>query len=134
MDVKLDGPEIVVTRNGSVTKFDEHCYSYTDAHGTILTSYGPDLCKASEASVQGGPTEVILEKTRATITAHGTAGLRTINIPGDWSATPPLEKRNGHWLLNYASGSSTTITLGLPRVTRREILLQNIASTPVNNS
>jgi len=109
--VKMDGPKVIVTRNGSTMTFDDHCYSYTDTHSMILTTYGSDPCEASGMNIQGGPAEVVLEPKHAAITAHGAAGLRAISLPGTWFPKAQIVKHDRRWLLDYSAGQPTTVVL-----------------------
>ncbi len=107
--VTANGPEILITRNRSTATFDGHCFTYTDGPSTVLTSFGPNLCKSSQMSIEGGPAEVAVNPQQVTITAHGAAGVRTINLHG--------RKQ----LLNYAGGGLISLSLPpapLPKLSR----------------
>ena len=79
---------------------DPDCYSYTAGPTTILTAFGPAPCQSAGIAVAGGATEVRIQPDRATITAHGAPGPRTISLPG-----------RDPYVMNYTGPDPQTVTL-----------------------
>jgi len=102
---------IEIKRPTSDVRIADHCYSYADTRDTILTSFASEPCAASGIAIQGGPAEVALKRNRATITAHGPAGMRTFSLPGTWNISGPIVMKDGKYLLDYRSGAPQAAVL-----------------------
>jgi hypothetical protein len=89
----------------------ENSYSYKSATQTVLTTYSSAAANANGISISGGPAEVILKGGTATITAHGSAGIRNIQIPGVWLPQGPVTILNGVLTLNYQGGDAVRVVL-----------------------
>jgi hypothetical protein len=91
--VHHDGARTTISWSGATAVLDPDCYSYTQGTTTILTAFGPAPCHAGGIGVAGGATEIRIQPDRTTITAHGSAGMRSITLPG--SAPRSLDYKGG---------------------------------------
>ncbi len=80
---------------------------------TMLALLDGDKAYFQDITISGGPTEVIVDKQTGTvaITVNGTAGVRTLKIPGRWQESTGITRTGGVWTLNYTGGEPLTITL-----------------------
>jgi hypothetical protein len=99
--VSVDDIGRTVLRQGDAeASFDDRSYLYRDGERTVVAAFTSDPVRANGIEVSGGPTEVVLEAHRATITAHGAGGTRHIALP---SGDP--------YVLNYEGGDPMTVVL-----------------------
>lgn len=116
LQVRQSGSNLVITANGGTTTVGDTWYAYHDSQQTILTTFDTAPASGNNLSAAGGPVEVNMTSTQATITASGAAGTRTLTLPGRWhiDATVPhsgLSFQSGHWVLSYSGGSPVTVHL-----------------------
>jgi hypothetical protein len=97
-----DGGRTVLRQGDTEASFDDRSYLYKDGERTVVATFTSELVRANGIEVSGGPTEVVLEAQRVTITAHGARGTRHIALP---SGDP--------YVLNYEEGNPTTVVLDL---------------------
>ena len=102
VSVRNEGARTTISWNGATAAIDPDCYSYTESRTTIATAFGPAECRAAGIAVAGGAAEVRIQRDRATVTAHGAPGLRTIELPAAWG---------GRYLMDYAGSQPKTVTL-----------------------
>jgi hypothetical protein len=98
--VHREGARTTISWNGATAAIDPDCYSFTEGSTTIVTAFGSAPCQAAGISVAGGATEVRIDRDRATITAHGAPGPRSISLP-----------EGGRHRIDYAGPDSKTVTL-----------------------
>ena len=109
--VHNDGARTTISWNAATAIIDPDCYSFTEGSTTIVTAFGSAPCQAAGITVEGGAAEVRLQPGRATITAHGAPGPRSLSLPGAWTPAPPIAIRDGRYLLDYAGSEPITVTL-----------------------
>jgi hypothetical protein len=117
LQVKQDGPNLVITSKDETTIVNDAFYAYQKAQKRVLVTFAEQRMEANGISATGGPVEVIVEPQRATITAHGKKGMRKLTLPGTWNITapkslsaPPVFKA-GEWILDYQGESPATVIL-----------------------
>jgi hypothetical protein len=116
LQVKLVGNQVVVTANGGTTTIGDTYYAYEDAQQTVLSTFDATAASGNGLSAAGGPVEVAMTASQVTITATGTAGVRTLTIPGNWGIDPSLMNTaltfsGGVWSLNYQGGAPLAVKL-----------------------
>ncbi len=115
--VTQKGDTLNIVINGETTMLSDTRYSFSSPAQEILTTFGTAPAKTGELSIEGGATEVIIEKAakRAVVTAHAAAGTRLIGLPaGNWRVQSGKLERNpqsGKWTLDYLGGEAMTIVL-----------------------
>jgi hypothetical protein len=65
---------------------DDHHYIYTNLQKRVLTTFSTNSASAFGFSLSGGPTELVLDQSRAYVTSHGVRGRRVLNCPPEWTA------------------------------------------------
>jgi hypothetical protein len=98
--VHHEGARTTISWNGATAAIDPDCYSFTEGSTTIVTAFGSAPCQAAGISVAGGATEVRIDRDRATITAHGKPGPRSISLP-----------EGGRHQIDYVGPDSKTVNL-----------------------
>jgi len=111
LTVKEEGAAVSVAAGDETTLIGPDFYAYKSPAKTTLGLFGDAKASAHGMSAEGGPVEVIVEAGQATITAHGKEGLRTLEMPGDWKAVPPLTRAGAKWSLRYAGGEPLKLVL-----------------------
>ncbi len=119
--VHNEGARTTISWNGATAIVDPDCYSFTEGSTIIVTAFGSAPCHAAGIAVEGGAAEVRLQPGRATITAHGAPGPRSLSLPGAWIPAAPIALRAGRYLLDYAGSAPITVTLS-PTPVGRPIL------------
>ncbi len=111
LQVTQDGERIIISTANETTIVADAFYAYTNALKLALATFSNQSAGAHGLEVDGGPTEIIVEQAKATITAHGTKGLRRFKIPGDWTSVAPLSFENGEYVMDYQNDAPMRITL-----------------------
>jgi hypothetical protein len=117
LQVKQDGTKVIIETKGENIILADNFYAYGNSHKRVLATVDDRLAEANGISAVGGPTEIIVEPQRVSITAHGKRGMRKIRLPGTWNVKDarkldaPLTFSGGTWLLDYQEQSSVTVTL-----------------------
>jgi hypothetical protein len=106
ISVKAQGTKTTISWNAATAIVDPYCYTYTEGATTIVTAFGPAPCQADGIAIQGGATEVRLQPDRATITAHGAPGRRTIGLPASYG---------GRYLMDYSGPQPKSVIRGAGR-------------------
>ena len=99
--VTPNGAGVQIAAGAEQTQVGNQSYAYTGNGLTILTTFGAQAAAANGIQISGGPTEVVINGARVTITAHGTAGTRQITVPG----------LGINYALPYGGGSPLKLTL-----------------------
>ncbi len=107
---------IQVVQGAEALCFDNSSYSYEDGTKKMLTTFDNTSASFAGISVTGGPTEVTTTPTQVTITAHGSKGLRTLTLPGRWTAMEPITKNGTYYVWDYQSDVPLSLTLPLRRL------------------
>lgn len=97
-----DGSRTVLRQGDAEASFDDRSYVYKDGERTVVAAFTSDPVRVNGIEVSGGPTEVVVEAQRVTITAHGASGTRHVALP---SGDP--------YVLNYEGGDPLTVVLDL---------------------
>ncbi|MGD0362295.1 MAG: aryl-sulfate sulfotransferase, partial [Bryobacteraceae bacterium] len=115
--VRNEGLRTTIAWNDSTTMIDPDCYTYNDTRSTIVTAFGATPCQSAGIAIAGGAAEVHIQPDRATITAHGAPGPRTISLPSSWGARR---------VIDYAGPQPKTVILHpVGRASRPARVLQN---------
>jgi hypothetical protein len=112
--VTRDAALIVVTAGDERYTIGDDYYSFTQGAKRGLTLFRVQKAAAEGITAEGGPVEVLLDGQSVTITVSGTAGARTVRLPGDWKAndaSAPANLVKGAWQIDYAGGAPLTLTL-----------------------
>jgi hypothetical protein len=118
--VQQDGSNVVITAGDETTIVGDSSYAYKNADRRILTTFSDAAGEVAGIGAAGGPVEIIVESERATVTAHGTKGMRRLVLPGAWkvqhaSSLPmPFVFRGGEWIMDYQSEAPLTVILERP--------------------
>jgi len=102
LQVTASGAQVTITTGGSRLVIDDNSFTYTNAQKRVLTTFSTNAVSALGFTLSGGPTELVLENSRAFVTSHGGRARRTLTGPPDWNvasvpgqnlpAKIPLEK------------------------------------------
>jgi hypothetical protein len=111
VSVSTSGGVTTINAPGEQTLVSDAYYAYQGSQSTSLTTFNTAQASAFGIQVSGGPAEVQVAGATATISAHGPAGIRTIQIPGSWQVQAPLMINNGVITLNYQGGAPVRIQL-----------------------
>ncbi|MDQ6677915.1 MAG: hypothetical protein M3Z09_11520, partial [Acidobacteriota bacterium] len=106
-----NGSQAVISAPGETITISSQSYTYQSAIQTAVTTLSAAKASAFGVEISGGPTEVVISGGRVKITAHGTAGLRSIKLPGNWAPNGPITLANGVYTFNYSGGAPQTATL-----------------------
>jgi hypothetical protein len=110
--VTPNGAGVQIAAGAEQTQVGNQSYAYTGNGLTILTTFGAQAAAANGIQISGGPTEVVINGSRVTITAHGTAGTRQIVLPaGNWQPVAPLSGSGTTFTLPYGGGSPLKATM-----------------------
>ncbi len=112
LTVAQEGGRIVVATANDATTIGPDWYAFTNAQRTAVASFGALPVEIHGVHLSGGPTELILEPDRLLITAHGSSGVREIQVPGTWAAVPPLVATTSGFALDYSGEAPLQLVLG----------------------
>jgi len=114
LDVSQVGEEIIITTDNDETVIGDTYYAYDNSTHTklSLTTYDVTPVSKYDISIQNGPVEIIIEGNEATLTVHGTSGIRYINLPGSgWQLVSPLYWDGNHIVWDYSGENPVTIKI-----------------------
>jgi hypothetical protein len=117
LQVRQEGSMTIIATKDELTAVADAHYFHRDSRQRILTTFSSEPAQGDGIRTAGGPVEIIVQEQRATVTLHGTSGMRRITLPGRWSIADARALRvapvfrAGEWLLNYPGGQPVTVTL-----------------------
>jgi len=111
LTVTSDTTGTIIKSSTEQTTLTDNSYAYQNSSQLLLTTYSGAQASANGITISGGPAEVILKGGTATVTAHGPAGTRTIQIPGSWQAQAGVTINNGVITINYPGGDPFRVVL-----------------------
>jgi hypothetical protein len=99
------------TTVGEAWLIDEQYYAFKRDNQIALATFSDQPAAAYDIAISGGPTEVAIRNGKATITIHGTKGIRRVHVPGTWEIPPQFRTSQGNIEIDYAGGAPTRLDL-----------------------
>lgn len=76
-------------------------YAYQDQRRTVVSSFVHYAVDAYDIHIEGGPSEVVLEVGKATVTLHGAGGERRIRLPGKYRVPESVRVEDGLFVVDF---------------------------------
>ena len=96
---------IQIAQAGETTCFSNSVATYTNGATSIVTVYDNSLQLAFGMTLLGGPQEVAVQTGQIVWTISGAQpGIRTLTLPGNWTASPSVPNIGPIYTYNYAGG------------------------------
>jgi len=115
--VEQEGANLRVSAGKETTFVGEGSYAHSAPGTQILAAFTGQPAELAGLRIEGGPAEVTVTTSAATIVLHGPKGRRSVRVPGGWQAEKgkrsacPIELSADQVAVDYAGHDPAIVTL-----------------------